>query len=120
MRRFYWLTVVFWVLLLGASACSKNSGGIYRTSVQQGNIITPKMVGQLEIGMTKPQVEFILGRTILRPFFEVNRWEYVYRLQPPQGAPVTRYLILHFDADKLASFETDVPTSQRAPVADPK
>lgn len=101
------------LLVLFVVACSNTpGGGIYRTTIQQGNIITPKMVGQLEIGMTKAQASFILGQPILQTFYNNDRWDYLYRLRPPLQPEVARTLTLYFAEDKLASFVTDVVVRQ--------
>lgn len=101
------------LLMLFGVACSGTPGAaIYRTSVQQGNIVTPKMVGQLEIGMTKAQAAFILGQPVLRTFYKTDRWDYVYRLQSPLKPVVARKLTLYFAEGKLTSFVTDIVTEQ--------
>src|SRR5690606_21992643 len=50
------------VMALGLAGCgSTNWGFPYRATIQQGNWITTEQVSQLETGMTRDQVRFILG-----------------------------------------------------------
>ena len=39
--------------------------GVYRLDIEQGNIVTQEMAGQLQPGMTKRQVRFILGTPLV-------------------------------------------------------
>ena len=42
------------------------------------------MVDQLRPGMSKSQVEYILGSPVLRDSFARNRWDYIYTLRQPR------------------------------------
>jgi outer membrane protein assembly factor BamE (lipoprotein component of BamABCDE complex) len=55
--------------------------GVYRATIQQGNVITQEMVDRLQPGMTPSQVRFILGEPILGNTFRDERWDYVYTIQ---------------------------------------
>ncbi|WP_273009515.1 outer membrane protein assembly factor BamE, partial [Spongiibacter tropicus] len=52
------IATVSLLLLLGACS-SLEFPGVYRLSIDQGNIITQEMVDQLEIGMSRSQVEYV-------------------------------------------------------------
>ena len=52
------------VLLL--SACSSlEFPGVYKLTIQQGNIVSQEMVDRLKPGMTRSQVQFVLGNPVL-------------------------------------------------------
>lgn len=55
---------------------------VYRIDIQQGNVITQDMVDQLRVGMSKRQVQFILGAPLLTDPFHAQRWDYVYVYEP--------------------------------------
>ena len=55
---------------------------VFRIDVQQGNVITQEMVNQLRVGMTKRQVQFILGAPMIIDPFHAERWDYVYLYNP--------------------------------------
>jgi outer membrane protein assembly factor BamE len=91
-------------LLLAAGA----SGCVYRMTVQQGNYLDPKQVTQLQVGMTRSQVRFLLGTPMLPDAFDRDRWDYLYyqkvgRLKKPDQ----RRLTVFFAEDKVARFENE-------------
>ncbi|WP_226801560.1 outer membrane protein assembly factor BamE [Alkalilimnicola sp. S0819] len=88
------------------SACSMDRLPlVYHMDIQQGNILTQDMVDQLEPGMNRRQVEFLLGSPVLQSAFHPDRWDYVYTLKPNAGDPVRRRLTLHFQGDQLRRIE---------------
>ena len=84
-----------------SSACTT-----HKIDVQQGNIITSDMIEQINVGMTKRQVEFILGNPLLIDSFNSNRWIYYYRLQPGNGEIEQYHITLDFKDDKLSHIES--------------
>ena len=88
--------------------------GVYRSTIQQGNVITQEMVDRLKPGMTQRQVRFILGEPILGNTFRDERWDYVYTVQVGAQPRRQQRLTIWFDSDALARFEGDfVPTAIR-------
>jgi outer membrane protein assembly factor BamE len=86
--------------------------GVYRATIQQGNVITQEMVDRLKPGMTPSQVRFILGEPILGNTFRDERWDYVYTIQVGAQDRQQQRLTLWFEQDTLARFEGDfLPTS---------
>ena len=86
--------------------------GVYRVTVQQGNVITQDMVDRLKPGMTGRQVRFIMGEPVINNTFRPDRWDYVYTVQPGGGARLAQRLTLYFEADALVGFEGDfIPTA---------
>ena len=57
---------------------SKNTYTIYRINVQQGNEINPENFKRLEAGLTKEQVQYLLGDSLTPTLFKRNRWDYSY------------------------------------------
>lgn len=80
----------------------------YKLDVQQGNVVTSKMLLQLRPGMTKSQVRFIMGTPLIQDSFHGNRWDYVYQMR--QGGKITeqRRVILDFENEVLKSVRGDV------------
>lgn len=77
--------------------------GAYKIDIQQGNVVTQSMVDQLELGMTRAQVQYIMGTPLLQDTFDRNRWDYVYSHQPGDKAREQRTVTLFFDNDRLRS-----------------
>ena len=95
------------VLLGACSSASKLSPfpGVYRIDVQQGNVITQDMVDELRPGMTKRQVEFVLGTPLVADTFNPDRWDYVYSYQPGGKKRQQQSLTVYFKNDALSHFE---------------
>lgn len=77
--------------------------GLFRVEIQQGNFISNEQVAQLEEGMTKREVRYIMGTPlVVDPFHEKTRWDYVYSYSPNLGADVKkRRVTLFFQDDTL-------------------
>lgn len=80
---------------LSLTACS-----IHRLDVQQGNVIEQEQVDQLEVGITKDQVMFLMGTPLVIDIFRNNRWDYVYLLKTEDGIEQQR-LTVHFEDEKV-------------------
>jgi len=82
------------------SACSWQL--VHKIDVQQGNVITQDEVNQLEPGMSRRQVQYVMGSPMVADVFHQDRWDYIYRLQPGYGEPTQEHVTLFFDDDSLA------------------
>ncbi len=51
---------------------------VYRMPIQQGNFLDKNQVDQLEPGMTRSQVAFLLGTPMVPNGFDTDRWDYYY------------------------------------------
>ena len=80
---------------------------VYKLSVQQGNVITQEMVDRLKPGMTRNQVEFVMGKPVLADPFEQDQWVYVYTLEVPDYFIQNFKMVLTFKDDTLATITGD-------------
>lgn len=80
----------------------------YKLDVQQGNVVTSKMLLQLRPGMTKSQVRFIMGTPLIQDSFHGNRWDYVYQMREGGKIKEQRRVILDFENELLKSVRGDV------------
>jgi outer membrane protein assembly factor BamE len=79
------------------------------------------MVSQLQPGMTRDQVRFVLGTPLLTDIFHDNRWDYVYRRQRANSREVEeRRLSVFFENDRLVRVEGDVTSGLGAAAASGK
>ena len=100
-------------VLLALSACgSLEFPGVYKLTIQQGNIVSQEMIDRLKPGMTRSQVQFVLGNPVLADSFERDRWNYVYTIDIPGQAIIERELIIVFENDRLLRFEGDYTPSE--------
>jgi outer membrane protein assembly factor BamE len=96
------LIYTFSLLLLSISGCNKDKiPGVYRIDVRQGNDVTQEMLNQLEPGMTKSQVAYVMGTPLLIDTFNPNRWDYIYTYQPGNGDREQRRITVFFKDEKL-------------------
>jgi outer membrane protein assembly factor BamE len=97
------------LMALSLGACSfVGFPGVYKIDVEQGNIVTPEMVGQLKPGMSRRQVRFILGTPLLEDPFDQSRWDYLYVKRNGQTVLSESRLMVVFDGDNLMKYETDL------------
>lgn len=94
------------LLALVATACSSGKlPGLYRIDIQQGNIVTPEMLSEVEMGMDKRQVRFLLGTPLVADAFHQNRWDYVYSYQKGGRKRVQQHISLYFENERLTRIE---------------
>jgi outer membrane protein assembly factor BamE len=94
---------------LAFSAC------VYRTDIQQGNLLDLDQIEQLEVGMTRSQVRFLLGTPMVIDSFDADRWDYVYSLQRGRSRQITRrHLIVWFEGDTVTRIEEPIPLPRPA------
>ena len=74
MRKFQLLVWLF----IAVALCS---GCVYRASISQGNLIKQEDLDQVEVGMTRNQIRFLLGTPMIDDPFHADRWDYVYYLK---------------------------------------
>lgn len=99
-RHLRYLTVL--ITCLSLNACSVFDWLVYKPDLSQGNYIEQQQVDKLRINMNKAQVEYILGRPVLRDSFANDTWYYIYHFKNGRNAKIThKELILHFHSDKL-------------------
>ena len=93
-------------------------GCIYRMNIQQGNYLEGKTVAELQVGMTRSQVRYLLGSPMVPNVFDKDRWDYLYYVKSGHlERPEQRHLNVVYKDDKVASFKRDnIPdAAPRAP-----
>ena len=84
------------------------SGCVYRAAISQGNLIEQEDLDQVEIGMTKSQVRFLLGTPMIDDPFSRDRWDYVYYLKiKRQDAVSKRWVSVFFAEEKVSEIRKD-------------
>ncbi|MFP6681899.1 MAG: outer membrane protein assembly factor BamE, partial [Gammaproteobacteria bacterium] len=83
---------------------------VHKIDIQQGNVITQRMVAQLRLGMNKKKVRFVMGTPIIQDTFHSSRWDYVYTFHKGGTSGDERRLVtVVFNEDgNLTSLEGDV------------
>jgi outer membrane protein assembly factor BamE len=92
-----------------------SSGCVYRMSITQGNFLEGKSVDQLQVGMTRAQVRYLLGTPMVPDAFDKERWDYLYYFKRGRlKTPEQRHLIVFFQEDKVSKVDR-INVPQRAP-----
>lgn len=78
---------------------------VYKMTVQQGNIITEEMVDQVDLGMSRSQIRYLLGTPLLTDMFHTDRWDYTYTIRRGHEPMQTRRLTLFFEEDSLSRIQ---------------
>jgi outer membrane protein assembly factor BamE len=88
-------------------------GCVYRMNIQQGNYLEGRTVDQLQVGMTRSQVRYLLGTPMVPDAFDKERWDYLYFFKKGRWKrPEERHLIVWFKEDKVDRYErNNVPES---------
>ncbi|MDJ0776287.1 MAG: outer membrane protein assembly factor BamE [Gammaproteobacteria bacterium] len=77
--------------------------------IEQGNRIDPALIEQLEIGMSRKQVEFLLGSPAVVDLYQPDRWHYVFFYKTGEDSSIEqRQMTLTFTNDLLSSIEGDL------------
>lgn len=108
--------------LLLAAATMLGSGCVYRLDIQQGNILDAEQIDQIQVGMTRSQVRFVLGTPMVADPFDQSRWDYVYwRRQGRGGQEFRSQTTVWFDGDQVARIDkADLPRPPGAEAAVPE
>jgi outer membrane protein assembly factor BamE len=68
----------------------------YRIEIVQGNAVTKEQVAQVRPGMSREQVQALLGTPMLADPFHADRWDYFFSLRRPGTAVQKRVVVAHF------------------------
>ncbi len=131
MRRIYFSLFVVLSLLSVSCSSALPSFKPYKMDIQQGNVVTSKMMLQLRPGMSKSQVRFIMGTPLIQDSFHSNRWDYFYQMRKAGKIIEQRRVILDFENEALLRVRGDVipagtgdgsaePTTGTEPVSQPE
>ena len=84
------------------------TGCVYRSTISQGNLIKQEDLDQVEIGMTRNQVRFLLGTPMIDDPFHQARWDYVYFIRIGRDpATFKRWVTIEFEDDVVAEIRED-------------
>lgn len=83
--------------LLTAAILVTAGGCVYQAALSQGNFLKQEELDQVEVGMTRNQVRFLLGTPMVDDPFHHDRWDYIYFLRVGrQDATFKRWVSIYF------------------------
>lgn len=93
-------------LLLVLMATLLTASCAYKINVQQGNFLDQTKIDQIEEGMTRKQVRYLLGTPSVEDVFHNDRWDYVYQVQYGKTRRIVkRTVTVFFDGDAVTRVE---------------
>jgi outer membrane protein assembly factor BamE len=103
-------------LLLVALALSAGTGCVYRMNIQQGNLLEQSAVDQVQEGMTRSQVQFLLGTPTISDPFRRDRWDYPFYFRQGRNRQVIQHwFVVFFEDDRVIRMERRIdPRGERA------
>ena len=91
------IPICLFFLLFAASGC------VYQANLNQGNVIKQEDLDQVEVGMTRSQVRYLLGTSMIEDPFHDDRWDYVYFLRVGRDKAIfKRWISIYFEDDKVS------------------
>lgn len=95
------MTKYLFIALLAVLTLNTGCNLIYKQNVQQGNAHEQEDLDQVELGMSKKQVAYLLGTPAIHDPFHQDRWDYISMLSRRGGEPARRLVTLTFENDLL-------------------
>lgn len=91
------------VAALALAAC------VYRIDIQQGNLLDEEDINQVDLGMTRSQVQFLLGTPMVSDSFHRDRWDYAYYFRRGRSPDADRrWVVVYFENDRVQRIERDL------------
>ncbi len=106
-KQIYPILLTLSITLTSCTTIMANIPGVYTLDIQQGNVINQDMIDQLKPSMTKRQVLYIMGSSMLVDVFHQTRWDYIYSEQLDGEQRKQKRLSLFFNGDILSSVQGD-------------
>jgi outer membrane protein assembly factor BamE len=110
--RLLLIAVTAGALLVASGGCARLrnfSLKPYRINIQQGNYLEIDDVEQVQPGMTRSQVRFLLGTPMVEDLFNTERWDYVYYFKHGRSGNVfRRHFVVFFEGDEAVRIEKDL------------
>lgn len=106
------------LLVLSISLLTAGCGIIYKQPIYQGNLLEKTAIDQLQAGMSKQQVQVLIGTPSIEDPFHQNRWDYTSTQRVDRlGTTSRKNLTLWFENDALTKWEGDYFAEQDEEIA---
>jgi len=102
MRKFLPQIALVALLATATAGC----GILYKQPIYQGNLLEKTQVEQLQAGMSKQQVDALIGSPSIADPFHHDRWDYTATERTDRrGSTQVKNMTLWFENDALAKWE---------------
>jgi outer membrane protein assembly factor BamE len=94
------------LLLAAAVAAASGCGILYKQPIYQGSLIEKSAVEQLQVGMSKQDVQILLGTPSIADPFSQNRWDYTATQRiNRRGTTEVKNFVVWFENDAVTKWE---------------
>ncbi|MGL4735382.1 MAG: outer membrane protein assembly factor BamE [Enterovibrio sp.] len=110
-----WKKIAITLFLFAAmTGCSLANKLVYRIDINQGNYVEKAAVKQLRFGMSKEQVQYLLGTPMLIEPGYPDTWYFIQRQQSGHKKPKQKSLIVDFDSlGKVKALRGDIKADEK-------
>ena len=102
LMKFFRILSTLPLLIFTLSACSLKP---YHIPIDQGHALSAKEISQIKPGMSKDQIQYLLGTPNLVDPFHPEIWNYIHTSKKNHQAMSNYQLVLFFKDDKLSKIE---------------
>ena len=102
------VAILLLAALLGTPGCGfVGFPGVYKIDIEQGNLVDQEMIEQLEPGMSRRQVRFIMGSPLVEDTLHRDRWDYPYVIRNGTNIIREAQVTVVFEEDRLVDVRGD-------------
>jgi outer membrane protein assembly factor BamE len=96
------------LLMLTVALATTGCGIFYKQPIYQGNLIEKRAVDQLQVGMSKQDVQTLLGSPSVQDTFNTNRWDYTSTQRiDRRGTTEVKNFTVYFENDAVVRWDGD-------------
>jgi outer membrane protein assembly factor BamE len=105
--------VIGMIVAISAGCSARSFPLLYRQPIFQGNRVTVERFEQVRLGMSREQVEFILGSPSYVDPFHPERWDYYFILDTGKKEIHRHQMVFFFEEDALVKIEGEPTHGER-------
>jgi len=79
----------------------------HKITIQQGNLLSERQLGEIQVGMDQNAVRSLLGAPVATSAFTENRWDYLYTRGPAGAAIEARKLAIFFENEIVSRIDNN-------------
>lgn len=96
------------VLIALIALATAGCGLLYKQPIYQGNLIDKRAVDQLQVGMSKQDVQTLLGTPSVEDSFDANRWDYTATQRiDRRGSTQVKNFTVYFENGNVTRWDGD-------------
>ncbi len=96
------------------AACSGNPFWLppaHKISIQQGNLLSKKQLSRVKVGMSREDVQALIGSPVSRSPFHLDRWDYAFTQGPSGDAIDARVFTVKFEDNVVSDIESNADST---------